>query len=260
MVTSPRWRAVAAKGTLCAAARCGSSPVLALAVSRAQEPDDERVDDPRGAPAVREALGERLAACVDAGGFSRCPRRGPGAVIGDVAVALGVGGEPVARADLAPPTAPATPAPPGCGASGEALVASLGPAGMAPTTAPWAEGLARAPLAGRVLTCATAERDGATLDPDDRAALTAFEQQLARALSGLAAAGTCAVNENLLPSCAASVSATGCEGLGARVDEDPAVLARTLTPACQAMIRCGAALLDDGGADDDPDAAALDAP
>lgn len=107
-----------------------------------------------------------------------------------------------------------------------------------------------------MLTCATAERDGGPIAPEDREALTAFEQQLARALSGLSAGGVCAVNENLLPTCAASVAATGCDGLGARLDEDPAALARTLTPACQAMVRCGAAAMDDGGVEAD-DAASL---
>lgn len=232
-------------------------PVLALAaVSRAQEPeDDERVDDPRGSPAVREALAERLVACVDAEGAPPSPADRE--VIRDVSVALASAVTRARCADLG--DGPGDP----CaawvrGASCEALVASLGPAGMAPATAPWAEGLARA-LAARVLTCATAERDGGPLAPEDREALTAFEQQLARSLSGLAAGGACAVNENLLPTCAASVAATGCDGLGARLDEDPAALARTLTPACRAMVRCGAALLDDGGADDDPDASMIDA-
>lgn len=231
-------------------------PVLALAaVSRAQEPaDDERVDDPRGSPAVREALAERLVACVDAEGAPPSPADRE--VIRDVSVALAAAVTRALCEDRG--DGPGDP----CaarvrGASCEALVASLGPAGMAPMSAPWAEGLARA-LAARVLTCATAERDGGPLAPEDREALTAFEQQLARSLSGLSAGGVCAVNENLLPTCAASVAATGCDGLGARLDEDPAALARTLTPACRAMVRCGAALLDDGGADD-PDAAMIDA-
>jgi len=232
-------------------------PMLALAaVSRAQEPaDDERVDDPRGSPAVREALAERLITCVEAEGSPPSPADRE--VIRDVSVALTATVIRARCADLSDGPGDA------CaarirGASCESLVASLGPAGMAPATAPWAEALARA-LAARVLTCATAERDGGPLAPEDREAITAFEQQLSRALSGLSAGGVCAVNENLLPTCAASVAATGCEGLGARLDEDPSALARTLTPACQAMVRCGAALLDDGGGDEATDAASEDA-
>jgi hypothetical protein len=146
-------------------------PVLALAaVSRAQEPaDDERVDDPRGSPAVREALAERLITCLDAEGSPPSPADRE--VIRDVSAALA---STVTRArceDLSDGPGDACAARIRSG-SCESLVASLGPAGLAPTSAPWAEALARA-LAARVLTCATAERDGGPLAPEDREALTA---------------------------------------------------------------------------------------
>jgi len=92
------------------------------------------------------------------------------------------------------------------------------------------------------------------LHAEARAALAQFESGMASALGAMAATGACAVDENALPACARSVAALGCDGLGARLVDDPGALARSVTPACAAMLRCGAATLDDAGADAPDDA------
>lgn len=221
--------------------------MLLTPLARGQEgASDEAVDDPRGDARQREVLAQRLIACVEAEGQAVTPQdRG---MLQDVAASLGPA---VARGLCASggeqPLAGAACVARIEAASCEALASSLGPGAPAGVTATWAAGLSRA-VASRIEACAAQELDGETLSPEDRAVIPRFEAELARALSTLASAGVCEANENLLPACAASVAATSCDGLGARLEEDPTALARTVTPACQAMLRCGAAAMDDGGA------------
>lgn len=221
--------------------------VLAVAsVAGGQEPEEG--DDLRGTAAFGGALAERLIACVEAEGSAvgSADRE----VLHEVSRAMGPGlarslcGEDCAddgrtRAECAAQIR---------GLGCDALAARMRPAAPEGRSPTWAMGLARA-LVGRIGACAAEERDGGSLAESERALLTDFERELAGALGSLGASGTCAANENALPACAVSVGAVSCEGLGARLSEDPSALARTITPACAAMIRCGAALLDDGGAE-----------
>lgn len=237
--------------------------LVALApLAQAQDltPDPDEPAQPN-APVYADALSERLLTCLLQEGSSPTPDER--AVVSDVAAALGpsiarrVGGEacdetPASQVECASRVRSLT-----C----EALSAHLTPGDAQSAPPPWAVGHARS-VAQRVGVCAAEERDGAALDDDDRRALAEFESSLASALGAMTATGGCVVDENALPACAASVGAVACEGLGARLGEDPSGLARTVTPACAAMIRCGTNAVDDGGADDDDgavdDAATVD--
>lgn len=242
---SRRWLTLAALVALAPAA---------LGQDREADPD-ESVATPHAA-VYADALAERFLTCLAAEGGAPTPD--DRAVVADVAAALGAS---VARGlggdgcDDTPESQSA------CAAQVRALDceqlgARLAP-GIAPDTAPpppaWAAGHART-VSRRIAACAAQERDGATLDDDERRGLDAFESGLAASLGAMQSTGACVVDENALPACARSVAEAPCEGLGARLDDDPGALARTVTPACAAMLRCGAGALDDGGRDDDAEA------
>lgn len=228
--------------------------VLALTPAvrgQTEDPDPDLPAAPNAA-VYGDALVERFLSCLHEEG--EAPTAEDRAVLADVAAALGpmvarnVGGDgcddtPASQAACASRVRDLT-----C----DQLAARLAP-NAAPTAPPppWAAGYARS-VALRVRACAAQERDGATLDDDEQRALADFESGLAAALGAMQTTGACVVDENALPACARSLGATPCDGLGARLGDDPSALARTVTPACASMLRCGAAALDDGdaGADD----------
>lgn len=228
--------------------------LLALApAARGQSADPEADPDMParpGAPVYGDALAERFLACMRDEGAT--PSVDDRAALADIVVVLGpsiarsLGGEgcddsPAAQRLCADRVRELP-----C----DELAARVGAgASNAPAAPPWAAGHAHT-VALRVRACAEAERDGGALDDAERRVLAEFESGLATALGAMQATGACVVDENQLPACARSVASVGCEGLGARLGDDPGALARTVTPACAAMVRCGAAALEDGGADD----------
>jgi hypothetical protein len=236
--------------------------VIALTpVARGQSADPEGDPDlPASAHAsvYGEVLAERFVACLHDEG--RPPTLDDRAVLSDMAVALGpsvarrLGGEGCDDSVASQAACAAQVRELSC----EQLATRLTPGAVAaPPPPPWALGHARS-VARRVGACAVQEHDGGALDDDERRALTDFEAGLAAALGALYATGACVVDENALPACAQSVGAVRCDGLGARLGDDPAALARTVTRECAAMIRCGTAALDDGDGGE-PDAAPDDA-
>lgn len=223
---------------------------LASRASGQPRPTPEEGSDVRGTEAFGSAVAERLVACVEAEGNTVSPADRE--VLRDVSQALG---PVVARSLCGDDCDDDARTRDECaarvrGLSCDELSTRLRP-GPARGEAPaWASGLGRA-IASRVGACAVEERDGQTLDDDERRALADFEGELASALGSLTASGACVVNENALPACAMSVSAASCGGLGARLEDDVSALGRTVTPTCAAMFRCGAAALEDGGVDEE---------
>lgn len=229
--------------------------VLCAPLAFGQDRDEDPEVPPVDTAVYAEALRERFVACLAAEGNTVTDE--DRAVLGDVAaslgrgVARGLGGDGCddtmeARARCAERVRALT-----C----DDLATRLASPGA--ETPAWAEGYARG-LASRVGACAAAEHDAGVLGDDDRAALRAFEAGFGRALGAMTAAGACAVDEAAVPACARSVAVIPCEALGARLADEPAAMARAVTPACAAMLRCGARALDDGGAE--PDDATADPP
>lgn len=221
-----------------------------IALGQEREPEPDTPAAPR---ALAEALGERTAACLAAEGRTVSPD--DRAVVMDATAALAPS---FARATCGDGATESDEAQAGCVTRirelpCDELASRLASPARSAAPPAWAEGWAHT-LAQRLERCAAQEQDAGALGEEDRAALAQFESGMASALGAMAATGACAVDENALPACARSVAALGCDGLGARLVDDPGALARSVTPACAAMLRCGAATLDDAGADAPDDA------
>jgi len=228
--------------------------LIALAPIAFGQEGESDPDAPAGQRVFGEALGERTAACMLAEGSPVSPE--DRTVLADATAALGPS---VARATCGDDAGESAAAQSRCltrlrEIPCDELASRLAsPARAAAPPPAWAEGYART-LAQRLDACAAQEQEAGSLGDEDRAALAQFESGMASALGAMAATGACAADENALPACARSVAALSCDGLGARLVDDPGALARAVTPECAAMLRCGAAALDDAGAEAPDDA------